>query len=588
MVKLKAVQVHAFVRAASYLYLILPVIIFFLGWCRWQVGVPAALILAVSFVLCFKEHKKKEYNQEEQNQKEQNKKEQNQKEQSKKRQDKKESGQKDTAYFSADIRKLAVIGIVVLVWTGLSGVGGYAWQNADHPIRNELFVLLVKEKWPLVKAIAAGGAEPRGMVYYLGFWLPAAAAGKLFGLKAGWAAQYLWAAAGILLMYAWICIWRKKVIVWPLWIIIFFSGLDAAGVLLFCRQELQVFGEPHLEAWAPYYQFSCMTTQLFWVFNQAVPAWLLAAVVFLGERPKNLCFLTSLTVLTSTFPFVGMVPYVLYFMVSRSDWKGVCQNLRALLKSCWGSWASFQNIAGSAVTLFICGIYIAGNHAVRNSMPWLNNGRRLFLLLAAAALAGIILWLAAVCVLRGHGKLVFRTGLVLGILAVAARFGRLPYADWQSPLFYWINLTLFYIVEAGVFLLVLYPAVEDKRLFLLNAAWLYVIPLILVGRSCDFCMRASIPGLFLLMLWCIHAADAWMHESGRCKKQLCLLLALLMIGTVTPLHEIKRSFVNTREPYENRIAGEEEVLMGNNFSGSTAGFFWRCLAKPYDVKKQGE
>ena len=69
---------------------------------------------------------------------------------------------------------------------------------------------------------------------------------------------------------------------------------------------------------------------------------------------------------------------------------------------------------------------------------------------------------------------------------------------------------------------------------------------------------------------------------------LCLLLALLMIGAVTPLHEIKRSFVNTREPYENRIAGEEEVLMGNNFSGSTAGFFWRCLAKPYDVKKQGE
>lgn len=70
--------------------------------------------------------------------------------------------------------------------------------------------------------------------------------------------------------------------------------------------------------------------------------------------------------------------------------------------------------------------------------------------------------------------------------------------------------------------------------------------------------------------------------------RMVLLLALLAVGAVTPLHEIKRSFVNTREYYENRIAGEEEVLMGNNFSGSTAGFFWRCLAGPYETEKSRE
>ena len=558
MLKIKTARVHTFIRAASYLYLLVPVLIFFVGWCRWYVAALSTLILVISFVFCMKEYRKPQ------------------------------SDKKDDTLLSVDLRKLAVIGIVVLIWVGLSGVGGYVWQNPDHPIRNKLFMLLVEEKWPLVKEVAAAGGEPRGMVYYLGYWLPAAVAGKLFGLKAGWAAQYVWAVAGILLLYANICIWRKKVVVWPLWILIFFSGSDAIGVLLGCREELRIFGEPHLEAWAPYYQFSCMTTQLFWVFNQAVPAWLLAAVVFLGEKPRNMCFLTSLTILTSTFPFVGMLPYVLYFMISRCGWEGACSNMPALLKRCRSNWASFQNVAGSAVTLFICGIYIAGNNAVRNSLPWLNSGRRISLLLAGAVAAGIVFWLAAVCVMRGWGRPVFWTALAMGISAVVVRFGRLPYADWQSPLFYWMNLTLFYMVEAGLFLLVLYPAVKDRRLFVLNAVWLYLIPLILIGRSCDFCMRASIPGLFLLMLWCMDAVDTRMNKNGRCRMRMVLLLALLTVGAVTPLHEIKRSFVNTREYYENRIAGEEEVLMGNNFSGSTAGFFWRCLAGPFETEKSRE
>lgn len=549
----KAVQVRNFILAGSYLYLALPVLIFFVGWCRWYVGIPAACILAASVVLCFKEHQRKGYH---------------------------DAPEKESERLSIDWFKLAAIVVVVLVWLGLSGVGGYAWQNADHPIRNELFILLVKEKWPLVKEIAAaGGTETRGMVYYLGYWLPAAAVGKLFGLKVGWAVQYVWAAAGILLMYAWICIWRKKVAVWPLWILIFFSGLDCVGMLLGSREELVIFGELHLEAWAPYYQFSSMTTQLFWVFNQAVPAWLLAALVFLGEKPRNMCFLASLTILTSTFPFAGMLPYIVYFMIVRSEWEDGCPNMRSLLKNCRKNWGSLQNVAGSAVTLFICGIYISGNHAVRNSLPWLSSDRRFYLLAAGAVLAGVVFLLAAVLMMRGRGRLVFWAAAVSGMIVMAVRFGRLPYADWQSPLFYWLNLTLFYMVEAGVYLMILYPAVKDKRLFALNAVWLYLIPLILVGRSCDFCMRASIPGLFLMMLWCMDAFDTWISSSAS-RRRMLLLLLVLAIGAVTPLHEMKRSFVNTRDYYENRIAGEDEVLMGNNFSGSTAGFFWRYLAKP--------
>lgn len=561
-VKIQAVWIRNCILAGSYTYLALPVLIFFLGWCRWYIGIPCALILVISVVFCMREwHRKADT----------------------------EPVQTGISYILTYVhmRKLAMIIIVILLWTGLSGVGGYVWQNQDHSVRNELFVLLAEGKWPLAKELeTASGSEIRGLVYYVGYWLPAALAGKLFGLKAGWAMQYLWAAAGIGLMYACICVWRKKLTVWPLWILIFFSGLDAAGVLLGCREKLHIFGDVHLEAWAPYYQFSSMTTQLFWVFNQAIPAWLLASLVFLGEKPRNMGFLASQAILTSTFPFVGVLPYVLYFMITRSSWNRDCRKISSLLKDCWKNWGSLQNMAGSAVTVLVCGIYIAGNNAVRNSMPFLSSGRRMFLLAAGGVLAAGILWLVTVLVLRGWGRQVFFAAAVLGVSVVMLRFARLPYADWQSPLFYWMNHTLFYMAEAGGFLAVLYPMVKDRKLFALNAVWLYLIPLILVGRSCDFCMRASIPGLFLILLWCIYAIDTGIRKSGAGQMRVYLLILLLVVGAVTPLHEMKRTFVNTREYYENQTAVEEDVFMGNNFSGSVKGFFWRHLAKPYQVRQR--
>lgn len=293
--KVKASRVHRLVLALAYGYLALPVLIFFLGWCRWQIGVFCSAVLVCAVWGCIREHR----------------------------------FEPDAVYVFTSVHgsKIAAVILLVLLWTGLSGVGGYVWQNADHPVRNELFALLVEQKWPLVREVdyvsASGtaGTQVRGLVYYTGYWLPAAVVGKLAGLAAGQAAQYLWAVTGILLMYAWICIGRRKLAVWPLTVLILFSGLDALGVLLTCPEGITVFGDVHLEAWAPYYQFSSMTTQLFWVFNQAVPAWLLAALVFYGEKPRNLLFLAFLTILTATFPFVGMLPFVLYFMIRRCAWE---------------------------------------------------------------------------------------------------------------------------------------------------------------------------------------------------------------------------------------------------------------------------
>lgn len=563
------------VRTGVYIYLAFPVLLFFLGWCRWYIGIPAALVTIYAVLLCRKEHRTGQTAEDSGT-------------------NQPENGtcccaSAGTWWKITGTRwKIAGIVVLVLLWTGLSGIGGYVWQNSDHPIRNQIFMQLVEARWPVVQELEPA-AGTRGLVYYLGYWLPAAAAGKLFGTAAGWAVQYVWAVVGILLMYALLCMHRKKIAVWPLFVIIFFSGTDAVGMLLREPEKFHLIGTLSLDEWFGYYQFSSMTTQLFWVFNQAVPAWVLCALVFLEEKPRNLLFASSLIILTSTFPFAGMLPFVLYFMVTRAPWntaKEAAGQMLRIGKECWKNWGSPQNVLGGGTVAVICGIYLAGNDSVRGSLQRFGAGGeglsgagtvRMYVMPVCVALAGILaacggIWILTALILRGWGTWLKRMALVLGGTAVCLRI--LTMETELSPLRYGIYLLVFYVLEAGLLLAVLYPSVEDKRLFALNGIWLFVIPLILVGKANDFCMRASIPGLFLLMLWSIQ-----MLERPKKRWPACLLLVLLLVGALTPVHEMTRTIVNTQAGLENQTAEAERVLKGDNFSGSAEGFFWKYIAK---------
>ena len=44
--------------------------------------------------------------------------------------------------------------------------------------------MLVWYDWPLVKDVTINNlTETRGMIYYIGFWLPSAIIGKIFGMR---------------------------------------------------------------------------------------------------------------------------------------------------------------------------------------------------------------------------------------------------------------------------------------------------------------------------------------------------------------------------------------------------------------------
>lgn len=543
--------IHKMVVLMAYIYLALPMIIFLLGWCRPLVGIPLAGVCIWSLVLCFR--KRENYIE------------------------------LDWELTQADKWRLVVIVAVIFVWVALSGIGGYAWQNADHASRNRMLNILVDYKWPPTTG-------EKGFVYYVGTWLPAALVGKISDLDKAYAALFLWILLGVFLVYALICIWRKKIVLWPLLILIFFSGLDIIGSNVLTEDAVRIWGSNHLEWWAskqPYVlQYTSNTAQLYWVFNQAVPVWLVMMLLIMDEPPKNMIWTSALVAITSTLPFIGMVPILVYYMFQRSEWckpESVGQGWKMVLHNM----ASFQNLAGGGSVLVISFLYLMGNvnstiistvgtdkNAVSSLhlsiwFPWL------FLLgvVAAVLLLGtLVIWVSG----KGKGH-ILRSMLytMVAFVLVILFFRTLGTEKTGGNAVYRLVFTmLFVLFETGIYLYLLFRDVEDKRLFSVVAITLIVIPFIRIGTAGDFCMRASIPGLFIVMIWCIEALG-----KKRMNLRIIILLACLLIGSVTPLHEIKRTLIKSHDGYEIEMVEDERIMNAPNFSGSLDTFFWQYIAK---------
>lgn len=541
-------NMNLLVLGAIYIYLCIPVVIFMLGWCRWYIGITASVLLAYCVVKCIREHRG--------------------------------LNSFEFIFGKHDILKILLALAFIMSWVWLSGIGKFVWQNSDHSCRNAMYELLVTHSWPVRGSYEVEGVmQSRAMVYYLGFWLPAALIGKIFGMQAGYVAQYIWAVIGIFLLYFLLCIWRKRVLVWPLLLMIMFSGLDIIGAFVHFNTAFHILGTEHLERWPDLYQFSGMTTQLFWVFNQAIPAWIASSVIFIEEKPRNIVFVCSLIMLTSTFPFVGLLPYAIYYMITRSEWKSN-ETVREVLENIVQNIFSIQNVLGGC-TGIISFLYLVGNISGEQTNLFASNMIQKRWMSWTVTICAIIFLVAIirlmiVLYLKGHRKtLIIMTSIIAMIACgfiVNKYFSRIVGMEAQFRRL--VLLIVFYFLEVGIYLIYMYKKIKYKGLFWLNTIWLFMIPNITIGTSIDFCMRASIPGLFLIMMWCIETLD-----ENRGKVYSLILIALLAIGSVTSLHEIGRTIVNTVRHEQIINVTEEEIMTAGNFSGNTENIFWKYIAK---------
>ena len=415
--------------------------------------------------------------------------------------------------------------LIICIWVGFSGIARLSFQNPDHFYRNAIYETLVNYEWPIrnYEVHAANfpeGASATSLIYYIGFWLPSAVVGKVFGISAGYGFQAFWAVLGIALAYYLICAKRRQLAVWPLLILIFFSGLDIVGQYLQGADALVLFYDTHLEWWAGEYQYSSMTTQLFWVFNQAIPAWVCTAFMLVQEDSRSLVMILACCMLSATFPFVGLIPFALLWMFQLGGHRA-----RGIL--------TLQNVLGGGVIGIFSFLYLTANISSQKIMESGASG-------AAAGASG----------------------------------------GFLGPL---LKYLLFFFLEAGIYLVFLHRYHKRDGLYYAIWLSLLIIPPIKIGSGSDFCMRASIPALLLLALFVIDGLCR-AKQQGDAAIFLGLAIALCIGGITPihewnrALQETAGRACSGEQVPEGAI-GSVELLNLPNFSGGTDNsFFFRYIA----------
>lgn len=476
----------------AYLYMVLPFLIFAIGWMGKRFWIPIVTIVIICLIKTFKNS----YN--------------------------------TISLQIIDYKKFLFILCIIGVWVYLSGIGKYVFQNEDHYTRNGIFEILVNYEWPIINDVVTGtlpgNPHATSLMYYIGYWLPSAIVGKVVGINAGYFFQYIWAVLGIVLVYYFLCVKLDKFLVWPILIIIFFSGLDLVGIWLTGENLFSISNDMHLEWWGQPYQYSSMTTQLFWVFNQSIPAWLCTILIMTQKNNKSIVFLLSCALITSTFPFVGLIFISVFYCFNNIKKLDFISHIKSTLKST----LTIQNVLGGGIIGIFTFLYLKSNVA--------------------------------------SGQ--FMKESVYGY-------------SYDNNL---LKYLIFILLEIGVYFVLLYKYNNKNFLYYLLLLLLCLIPPIKIGEGADFCMRVSIPPLFILMVLIIEAID----KSYRLRDRVIFytFVITLLIGSVTPLHEMSRTISNTinsvNEGEDPALPSRDavEILNTDYLSGNIDdSFFFKYIAR---------
>jgi hypothetical protein len=215
---------------------------------------------------------------------------------------------------TVSLGRLAIVIGVAIIWSSLGGAGHLFYANAyDWVVRDAVLRdLVVSNGPPLYGKLDEFSLIMRAPV---GYYMPAAIFGKMFGIAFADFFLWLWTIIGVGIFLSLLPIsnlsWFRFLS--GILIVVFFSGMDIVGLLV-TGQPLPSMTD-HIEWWARIFQYPSNTALLFWVPNHAIPGWISGALLFRHWRnPSFLSFspmmLASLP-LWSPFAFIGVAPLML-------------------------------------------------------------------------------------------------------------------------------------------------------------------------------------------------------------------------------------------------------------------------------------
>lgn len=485
------------IRLIGYGLLLINIIVFFSTWLRCYIAVPAVCLLLIGSYRLMK------------------------------------NIIIDQTEFYISKKTLLLICGIMLAWTVLSGLGGAFPQKNDMHWRNAIFHDLIDYSWP----VHYMDGYDSSLTYYIAFWLVPALVGKLATFLLN--AQFGWLAANIaytlycacilcvvlLLIVSYLKATSLKGMLLAATVLIFFSGMDIIPTVFNLLGENNVPVRAHLEWWTTI-QYSSNTTQLCWVFNQAIPAWLVTALFLHEQRINHYAFLGLLLLPYGPLPFVGL--FFIMMMLALDEFLYAVRQSQC--SEFFKKITTMPNILAIVVIFPIYYFYYFTNTAISN-----------------------------------------------GGLRIQLQESYIP----------------FVLVEFFIYVLLIGGTYYKERLFQVCIIGLFCVPLFALGSAQDFCMRASIPLLFILMTYIIKFMLINIHNYRQNRLQTKIITVLLIIclslGALTPLTEYLESYIQIIRSGSNRttLMADKLGTLGNgnigreNFTtiNSSETIFYRYLAK---------
>jgi hypothetical protein len=398
----------------SILYLTIPFLIFLFGWLRLSIAIPISLIIIFTLYQLLKNN----------------------------------SPILQFSNFPLSTFHFPTTAYCLLItfsWLFFSGIGGYGFQNWDHHWRNAVFHDLINFDFPVYYSQPESGPV-KMLVYYVGYWLPSAIVGKYLGWGVANLFLFLWSWLGVILVTLQLANFLKTSAIKTSLLLIFFSGLDALGVLLFPQEYPTLFpAVTHLEIWSGNLQYSSFTTQLFWVFNQAIPAWLCITLIMESsglplekreQSPTIVIFIWSLCFFFAPLASIGLFPYLLIEIFKNTNLKSLIKNI------------NYPLIISSAIIFLLSSFFFSSNTAAQTrGFQFIPFTEFIFFFL----LEGGILWL-----LLAPSKYRDPRWIVTGILLIIISFIQIGSGrDFvmrasMAPLFYLMILTAEIIFSTNI------------------------------------------------------------------------------------------------------------------------------------------
>ena len=218
------------------------------------------------------------------------------------------------------VKYLIVFAITAVVVSLVTGVGEYVFTLQDHPFRRAILRDLVNYEWPVIynystqtnpEVIKIFGmvSGERAFSYYFVYWLPAALIGKLFGFGAANVALVIWNSIGIFLSLIAMCAINKRFSYAMPFLYVFFAGLDAIPNVVHTLTEYKEW--LWLEGWVPGISYVANFTELANVFNQIVPCFLIVALLLKSHSMRSAGLIGGLLFAYSPWAVFGLLPVIL-------------------------------------------------------------------------------------------------------------------------------------------------------------------------------------------------------------------------------------------------------------------------------------